>query len=90
MKESKTELIKAIIIVGKSLEIKEATEFLIPNMGIYATIKELIYKMFTENRQQYFEQNDTIFEAISLMRKYCVEMSKHGEVNFDVPYTHNS
>jgi len=74
MKESKKELEKAIVIVGESLNMKEAAELLLINVGVHSTIRELTYKMFTENKQQYFEKDDNVFEAISLIRKYCQEM----------------
>lgn len=90
MKESKKQLEKAIVTVGESLNMKEATELLLVNVGVYSTVKELTYKMFVENRQQYFEKNDNVFEAISLIRTYCQEMSKNGEVNFDVPYVYGA
>lgn len=83
MKESKKQLERAILIVGESLNMKETAELLLINVGVYSTIKELTYKMFVENRQQYFEKDDNVFESISLIRKYCREMSKNGEVNFD-------
>jgi hypothetical protein len=90
MKESKKELEKAIVIVGESLNMKEATELLLINVGIHSTIRELTYKMFTLNRQQYFEKDDKVFYSISLIRKYCEEMSKNGEVNFDVPFVYGA
>lgn len=90
MKESKKVLENAIITVGKSLEMERATELLLTNVGVDSTVKELTYKMFTENRQQYFEKDDDVFEAICLIRKYCQEMSKNGEVNFDVPYVYGA
>ena len=90
MKESKKELEKAIVIVGESLNMKEAAELLLVNVGVYSTIRELTYKMFTENKQQYFEKDDNVFSSISLIRKYCEEMSKNGEVNFDVPYVYGA
>lgn len=90
MKESKKELENAIITVGKSLGMGRATELLLTNVGLHSTVKELAYKMFVENKQQYFEKNDDVFEAISLIREYCQEMSKNGEVNFDVPYVYGA
>lgn len=90
MKESKKELEKAIIIVGKSLGMERATELLLVNVGLHSTVKELTYKMFVNNKQQYFEKDDDVFEAISLIREYCQEMSKNGEVNFDVPYVYGA
>lgn len=90
MKESKKELEKAIGIVGESLNMKEATEMLLINVGVHSTIRELTYKMFTLNRQQYFEKDDKVFDSISLIRKYCEEMSKNGEVNFDVPFVYGA
>jgi len=86
MRQSKKELARAIIIVGDSLGIKEATEFLLVSVGVYSTIKELVYKLFVEGRQQYFETDDDVFESISLIREYCQEMGKRGKVEFDVPY----
>ena len=90
MKESKKELEKAIVIVGESLNMKEATELLLINVGVHSTIRELTYKMFTLNRQQYFEKDDNVFDAISLIRKYCEEMSENGEVYFDVPFVYGA
>lgn len=86
MKESKKQLEKAIVTVGESLNMKEATESLLISAGLHSTIRELTYKLFVEDRQQYFEKDDSVFYAISLIRAYCQEMTKYGEVNFDVPY----
>jgi hypothetical protein len=83
MKQTKKQLEEAILIVGDSLNMKDITEILLVNVGIHSTIKELSYKMFVENKQQYFEKDDNVFEAISLIRKYCQEMSKNGEVEFE-------
>ncbi len=90
MKESKKELEKAIIEVGKSLNMGKSTELLLINVGVHSTVKELTYQMFVQNKQQYFEKDNNVFEAISLIRKYCQEMSKNGEVNFDVPYVYGA
>jgi hypothetical protein len=88
MKESKYELKQAILIVGESLDILEATESLLKSAGIYTTVRELIYIMFVKDRQQYFETDDKVFAAIGLIRAYCKEMVATGEVNFEVPYVH--
>ena len=90
MKESKKELEKAIVIVGESLNMGKATELLLANVGVHSTIRELTFKMFTENKQQYFEKDDNVFNATTLIREYCKEMSINGEVNFDVPYKYIS
>jgi len=84
MKESKEQVEQAIIIIGESLGIGESTELLLCNIGIHSTIKELTYKMFVMDRQQYFETDNTVFEAISLIRRYCLEMATNGAVNFEV------
>lgn len=86
MKESKKELERAVLAVGNSLGMKRATEILLVNAGVHSTIKELIYAMFVENRQPYFEKDDAVFESMSLIRKYCKEMKENGEVNFDTHY----
>lgn len=90
MKESKKVLEKAIITFGKSLGMERATELLLVNVGLNSTVKELTCKMFVENKQQYFEKDDDVYEAISLIREYCQEMLKNGEVNFDVPYVYGA
>lgn len=82
MKETKKQLEDAIVIVADSLNMKDAVELLLINVGIYSTVKELVFKMFVEDKQSYFEKDDNVFEAISLIRKYCQEMSRDGEVNF--------
>ena len=56
MKESQKEFKEAIVVVGESLELKVATELLLSNIGINSTIKELIYKMFVDNKNDYFEK----------------------------------
>jgi hypothetical protein len=86
MKESKKELEKAILVIAESLNIKESFETLLKNMGIHSTVKELTYVLFAKNNQQYFEHNDNVFNAISLVRKYCQEMDFYGEVNFECSY----
>lgn len=84
MKQSKQELEQAIIKVGESLNMKEATVLLLNNVGIHSTIRELTFKMFTLDKQPYFEQDDDIFNSITLIREYCIEMLKNGEVSFSV------
>ena len=84
MKESKKQVEEAIIIVGESLGMGESTEVLLCNIGIHSTIKELTYKRFVMNKQQYFETDNTVFEAISLIRRYCLEMATNGAVTFEV------
>jgi hypothetical protein len=88
MKESKQELKQAILVVGESLNLLEATEALLKSAGVYTTVRELIYRMFVADRQQYFETDDKVFAAVGLIRTYCKEMAATGEVNFEVPYVH--
>jgi hypothetical protein len=83
MKESNEQLDKAVVIVAESLGIGEAAKLLLINVGLHSTVKELTYQMFVQDKQQYFEKDDDVFEAISLIRKYCKEMSLNGEVNFN-------
>lgn len=82
MKESKKQVEQAIMVVAKSLDIEEVVDLLLVNVGIYSTIRELVLKLFTENRQDYFERDDVVYEAIQLIRKYCQEASKNGEIVF--------
>lgn len=89
MKESSEQIKIAIIKVGESLDMKEATELLIKNIGLYSTVRELIIKAFISNKQDYFEKDDTVFKSYQLIREYCKEMVLNGEVNFEVPYVYN-
>jgi hypothetical protein len=82
MKESREQVEAAIILVGESLNMKTATELLLINVGIHSTIKELIYKMFVLDRQPYFEKDNRVFDAMTLIKKYCQEMGENGEVIF--------
>jgi hypothetical protein len=82
MKESREQVEAAIILLGESLDIKTSAELLLINVGIHSTIKELIYKMFVLDRQPYFEKDDRVFEAMTLIKKYCQEMGRNGEVIF--------
>jgi len=84
MKCSKKLLQDSILIVGGSLNMEYCTSLLLEDIGVYSTIKELTYKMFVEDKQQYFEKDDKVFKSISLIREYCKEMSLNGEVKFDV------
>jgi hypothetical protein len=86
MKESKKQVEKATVTVGESLNMKEATELLLINIGINSTIRELAYKMFVENKNNYFEKNDDVYQAVELIRKYAKEMSLNGEVKFEQPF----
>lgn len=86
MKESKKEVEKAVIMIAESLNMKQAVELLLINVGLLSTIKEIIYKSFVDNKQDYFEKDDKVFASYQLVRKYCNEMSDEGEVNFDVPF----
>ena len=87
MKESQEQVRKSILIIGERLGMKESTEMLLHNVGIYSTIKELAYNMFLQNYQDYFEKDNNVFDSIQLIRKYCEEMSINGEVKFDIPYS---
>lgn len=86
MKESKKQVEHAVNVIGESLGIGDATPILLKNVGLHSTVKELTYLMFVNNREQYHEKDDRVFESISLIREYCKEMSINGEVNFNVPY----
>lgn len=90
MKESKKQVEEALIIVGESLGIKKSVELLLINVGLHSTVREITYKIFTENKQDYFESDDKVFDSLQLIRTYCKEMSKNGEVNFEIPYSHNA
>jgi hypothetical protein len=82
MKESREQVEAAIILVGESLNMKIATELLLINSGIHSTIKQLIYIMFVLDRQPYLEKDDRVFDAMTLIKKYCQEMGRNGEVIF--------
>ena len=74
-------------MVGNFLNIGDTTiTILLRDMGMYTTVRELIFKMFVGDKQQYFIENNEVFKCVSILREYCKEMSNNGEVNFDVPF----
>jgi hypothetical protein len=82
MNHSKKEVENAVIIVAESLNIKDGVEYILRNVGIHSTIKEVVYKLFLDNKQDYFEKNDLIFDSIQILRNYAKEMSLNGQVVF--------
>lgn len=83
MKASSEEVRKAIIKFGEVLNMELSTPILLKNVGFYSTIKELTMVAFTQNYSDYFEKDNETFNAIKLIKEYCREMYKNGEVNFD-------
>jgi hypothetical protein len=86
MKESQKQVRDAVLIMGKALDIEKITELLLSNVGMQTTIKELMYKAFLKNWHDYFEKDDKVFYATQLVREYCNEYEREGEVKFDVPF----
>ena len=89
MKQSKQEVESAVIRVGDSLDIGSSVRELLKNTGIHQTIKEVVYKAFVVNKMEYFETNEDTFEAYQIIRAFCKETAKNGEVVFNVPYKYN-
>lgn len=83
MKESKEKVEKAVIKIAENFNMEDAVTLLLLNIGLYSTIKEIVFRIFVENYNDYFEKDNDTFDAIQLVRKYCIEMSLYGEVNFD-------
>lgn len=82
MKESKAQVEKAVLTLGESLDMGRSVELLLKNIGLHSTIKEVVYKSFIDNRTDYFEENDDVYEAYQLIRRYSKEMCDKGEVIF--------
>ncbi len=83
MRESSEKVKNSALIFGNYLNIEEATILLIKNVGLHSAIKELIYIAFTKNIIDYFMDDDVVYKAVQILRKYCIEMSLNGEVIFD-------
>lgn len=83
MKCTQKEIENAIIIIAESLGLKENINYLLKNEGIHTTIRELIYIMFVQHKEQYFEKDDDVFNSITLIREYCKELKENGFVSFE-------
>ena len=83
MKNSQDQVIKAIMLIGKMLDIEKEVKLLLINIGLHSTMKEVIYRLFINDYNNYFEQNDAVFEAYELIRRYCKEITENGEVKFN-------
>jgi hypothetical protein len=86
MKESQEEVRKAVLDMGNALGMSMETPILLTNIGIYSTIKELVYKAFVVYYDDYFEENDKVFQSVQIVKRYCKEMAENGEVEFDVKF----
>lgn len=83
MKESSKDVENAVILVGKSLKIDEmVVKLLLHNVGIYSTVKEIIYKAFVQNKMDYFEKDDNVYKSYQIIRRYCNEIDENGEIKF--------
>ena len=83
MKNSQDHIIKAVMLIGEKLDIEKEVKLLLINTGLHSTIKEVIYRLFINNYNSYFEQNDAMYDAYELIRRYCKEITENGEVKFN-------
>ena len=81
MKVSHKEVRDSAILVGNIFN--HPTELKIQLFGLFETVKNLSYQMFIINYNQYFEKDDNVFQAVNLLREYCIEMKEYGEVKFN-------
>lgn len=88
MKQSKEDVISALeLIATKSLNIKEKAFYhMFNHSGIVGAVKDIVYLMFVNKKETYTETDDMIYEAMLLVREYCGELDKYGEVHFDIKY----
>jgi len=82
MKESLDKVKESALIFGKHLQLEEETLILIKNIGLHSTVKELVFRSFIKNIHDYFIEDNTVYQAVQILRKYCDEMSSNGEVKF--------
>jgi hypothetical protein len=83
MKESQEEVRRAVLTFAKRLNMRDSAELLLKNIGVHSTIKELVFKAFLDNYDEYFEDNDNINDSIQIIRKYCREIVDRGFTVFD-------
>lgn len=86
MKATHEEVKRAVLLFGEKLGQGKSTPTLLETVGVYSTVKTLAVIAFTNGYQQYFEQDDKVFDAVTLVREYSKEMSEKGEVRFGVKY----
>lgn len=83
MKISKKELENAILIIAKNLGNEPSVSYLLSSQGIYQTSKEIIFELFIQNKQDYFQTDDEFYNSIQLIRKYHNEIKHNGSVTFN-------
>lgn len=71
----------AAILIGGLFD--SPTELKIQLFGLFETVKDLTYQIFTNNYNTYLEKDKDRQAAVDLLREYCVEMKESGEVKFD-------
>ena len=91
MKQSQDQVKKAILVIGKYLngEMGEKCYKGImdsPNGHLPEMVKIVVYDLFTNKIEQYYVKEDEVFEAITLVREYAIELQKQGFVKFDEPF----
>lgn len=83
MKVSKFELENAILTIAKNLKCEASMNYLLSSQGLYQTSKEVIFELFVQNKQDYFQSDDEFYNAIQMLREYHKEMKQNGSVTFN-------
>ena len=87
MKNSKQELKDAIMTIGKHISedsgksyvtLMESSDISLPRM-----VEFVSHDLFVNHIEQYFVKDQDVFDAISMVRKYCIELKKNGSVEFN-------
>lgn len=86
MQVSESQFRRSLLTIGESLELLEETKTLLETEGLYHTARELSFMLFVKERNEYFEKDESVYNAIHLVRQYFKEFLDKGEVVFDQPY----
>lgn len=88
MKQSEEDVISALkLIATESINLnEEAFYHMFNHAGIVGAVKDIVYLMFVNKVDMYSEKDDDVFAAISLVREFCQELDKYGEVRYDVKF----
>lgn len=86
MRESKEDIENAILLLAEFLDQKDVYKALLLYSGRISTLKELVFSLFVNGYNNYFQKDDNLFNAFELLKRYAVELIT-GAVAFDEPKT---
>jgi hypothetical protein len=71
-----------LTIISRRLGLETNYKSLIESNSLPEMVKLLIYDMFVQGVNSYFEEDDQVFRSIQNIKEYCNELKTNGFVVF--------